>query len=217
MKGYIKIFRQFLNWSWYEKSEMVHLFLHFLLNANHRDKSWQGIIIKRGQFVTGLITLKKETGLSVQTIRTCIERLKSTGEITSKSTNKFRIITIVNWEKYQKNQQPKKQSSQQTTNNQLTTTKKYKNEEEESIAPLKEYFISLCLEDNRYYAGSPKDDLRLKEAVRNYGEEKVRAMLKFYIDRKEERKVYSINAALSAVSLSYYEKERKQIDWQYSK
>jgi Fe2+ transport system protein B len=132
--GYVKLFRKFSKWEWYKKSEMVHLFLHFLLLANHEQGKWQGQIIEKGQFITGLNSLNEDTGISVQTIRTCIGRLKSTGEITYKSTNKNRLITIVNWEEYQIKSTSKLTgeltNNQQTTNKQLTANKNDKNNKE---------------------------------------------------------------------------------------
>jgi hypothetical protein len=116
--GFVKIFRKFEEWEWYRKSEMVHLFLHFLLLANHKQGKWQGKTIERGQFITGLLSLEEQTGISYQTLRTCISRLKATGEIHVKSTNKFSLITIVNYKDYQD-----KENNQQTTNKQLTTNK----------------------------------------------------------------------------------------------
>ena len=132
--GWIKLHRKFTKWGWYQKSEMVHLFLHFLLLANHDENEWQGMTIKKGQFITGLKKLKQDTGISAQTLRTCIGRLKSTSEITSKSTNRFRLITIKNWEQYQDNDNlstskltSKLTNNQQTTNKQLTPNKNVKN------------------------------------------------------------------------------------------
>jgi predicted transcriptional regulator len=127
--GWIKLHRQLLKWEWYKKPDVVLLYLHLMLIANNREGKFQGVTIKRGQTLTGLKALNQATGLSIQTIRTCLERLKSTGEITSKSTNKFRIITLVNYDSYQnrgKNQQANQQAHQQTTNKQLTTNKKVK-------------------------------------------------------------------------------------------
>lgn len=131
MEGFVKIHRKLQEWEWYDNSNMVHLFLHLLLSANHDDKYWRGIPVKRGQLITGLYSLSKNTGISIQTLRTCLERLKSTGEITNKSTNRFRIITIIKWEQYQireKIQQAKTQTQKHTTNNQLTTNKNVKND-----------------------------------------------------------------------------------------
>lgn len=122
MDGWIKIYRKLLDWGWYTDSHMVHLFVHFLLKANTEDKCWRGITIPRGSFVTGREILSEETGISQQSIRTCIQRLIDTGEITKKSTNKFTIITVCNYESYQQvpdSVQPT--TNQQLTNNQPTT------------------------------------------------------------------------------------------------
>ena len=45
--------------------------------------------------------MAKQTGISERSIRTCLENLKATNELTIKTTNQFSVITIVNYEKYQ--------------------------------------------------------------------------------------------------------------------
>lgn len=120
-----------LDWEWYSDINTSRLFLHLLLIANHEDKKWKGTLVKRGQLITGLHSLSKQTGLSIQEIRTSFTRLKSTNEITINSTNRFSIITLLQWEKYQSKdleQQAEQQSIQQTINKQSTTNKNVKNE-----------------------------------------------------------------------------------------
>lgn len=68
--------------------------------------------------------------MSEQEMRTSLEHLKSTNEITIKSTNRFSVITVCKWEEYQidnKNQPAKQPAHQQTSNQQATTPKEYKN------------------------------------------------------------------------------------------
>jgi hypothetical protein len=136
--GWIKLHRQFQKWEWYADSHTVHLFVHLLLSANHEEGRWKGITIKRGQFVTGRKQLHSQTHISEQTLRTCLERLKSTNEITIQVTNRFSVITITNYEKYQQSdfEVTSKSTSQLTnnqpaTNQQLTTNKKDKKEKNE--------------------------------------------------------------------------------------
>jgi hypothetical protein len=130
MNGWVKIFRSTMDWEWYKTENMVHLFLHLLLSANREDGKWRGISIKRGQFITGRKTLSECTGISEQSIRTCIKRLISTNEITIKPTNKYTIITICKYEDYQFaenniNQQiPNESTSNQPAINQQSTTNK---------------------------------------------------------------------------------------------
>ena len=93
-KGWVKIHRQIINWEWYDEPNTFRLFFHLLLKANHKPRKYRGAIIDVGQVMTGLDLLSKETGLSVQKIRTSLERLKSTNEITIKSSNKDKCNLI---------------------------------------------------------------------------------------------------------------------------
>lgn len=136
--GWIKLHRKVLDWEWYDTPGMFHLFFHLLVSANVEDKRWRGKVIRRGEFVTSYESLALKMKCSVRNIRTRLSRLKSTNEITIKSTNQYSIITICNYDKYQitesqSDTQNDKQSDKrptndrQTTDKQLTTTKEYKN------------------------------------------------------------------------------------------
>lgn len=114
-----------------------NLWLTILLLANHDEKKWQGHTVAPGQLVTSLQHLSDKSGLSVQSVRTALEKLRSTGEITTTSTNKNTLITVIKWADFQlnddsatNNQQTTNKPStneQQTTNNQSTTNKNIKN------------------------------------------------------------------------------------------
>lgn len=129
--NYIKLFRKLQQWEWYQNSNMVHLFVHLLLSANWKDGRWQGIDVHRGQFVTGRKSLHDQTGISEQIIRTCLSRLESSGEIITKPTNKFTIVTICNYDDYQEEQPANNQQTtnkQPTNNQQITTIEEVKEE-----------------------------------------------------------------------------------------
>jgi DNA-binding transcriptional MerR regulator len=133
MSGWIKLHRKFLDWEWFNKSEAVHLFLYMLIKANHKDGKWQGVDVKRGQFISSLGNISNATGLSIQVIRTNLKRLEKTSEILVKSTSQFTIVTICKYECYQQeNEEHNKQltNEQQTINKQLTTNKNEKNNKE---------------------------------------------------------------------------------------
>lgn len=101
MSGFIALHRKLIDWEWYSDINTTRLFIHLLLTVNWEDKKWHGLIIKRGQIITSLPHLSEQTGLSIQNIRTSISNLKSTGELTDKVTNKFRLISIVKYDDYQ--------------------------------------------------------------------------------------------------------------------
>ena len=132
---WIKLQRKFIDWEWFDTDNMVRLFIYILVKANHKDGQWKGIPVKRGQLITGLNSLSDKTNISIQTLRTCLTRLEKTGEINSKVTNKYRVITICNYDSYQGSQQetnklPNKQltGNQQSTNKQSTANKNVKKE-----------------------------------------------------------------------------------------
>jgi hypothetical protein len=113
MESWIKLYRKFDKWEWFNCSEMVHLFIYLLLNANNFDSEWRGVKIKRGQILTGRKILHEKTNISEQTLRTCLRRLENTKEITIQSTNQFSIITICNYEIYQESKNGINQPSNQ--------------------------------------------------------------------------------------------------------
>jgi len=146
--GFIKLFRKFRDWEWYKDHNVKSLYLHLLLTANYTDKKWKGIEIKRGQVLTSLKSLEYELGLKPQQIRTAENKLKRTSEITVKSTNKYRIITVLKYDEYQvNNKQDNKQatSKQQSNNKQVTTTNNEKKEKKERIK--EKYYDGIELND----------------------------------------------------------------------
>lgn len=101
MTGWIKLHRKLINWEWYSDTNTFRLFVHCLLRANHSDSTWRGHALKRGQFLTSLPSISKETGLSISQIRTSISNLESTGEIADLSQSRGRVVTVLNYDSYQ--------------------------------------------------------------------------------------------------------------------
>lgn len=99
--GYILLHRSLLRWEWYGDQTTKTVFLHLLLTANYEDRRWRGLIIGRGQRLCSLKTLAEETKLSVRNVRTALEHLKSTGEVTSARTPQGTAITVVRYDFYQ--------------------------------------------------------------------------------------------------------------------
>lgn len=131
MSGWIKLHRSMLEWEWYDDINVMRLFIHCLLRANHKDKQWRGIDINRGQFYTSLDTLSEETGLTAMQLRTCFSKLKVTGEVTSSGMARGRMVTVVKYEEYQDDNRLNDSLStglQQGSNRVATTNKNDKND-----------------------------------------------------------------------------------------
>lgn len=125
--GWIKLHRKLLDKGYWNKSQYVHLWVHLLLIANHKQKEfmWNGslIMVKEGQVITGRKELSNATGIPETTIERILEMLESEHQIGQQKTNKYRLITILNWEQYQ-NRTPERTTSGQ----QADTNKNDKNE-----------------------------------------------------------------------------------------
>lgn len=122
MSGWIKIHRKVLDWEWYDDPNTFRLFMHLILKANHKDKKYRGIVVKTGSLLTGRELLSQETGLSVRQVRTCLERLKSTNEVTINSSRQGTIIQVVKYKDYQIT--TNETTTERPTNDQQTTTNK---------------------------------------------------------------------------------------------
>lgn len=111
--GHIKIHRSIEDWRWFNTPHMLEFWLRLLLKANWRDEEKDGEMFNRGEIVTSIPGLAKETGLTVKQVRVFLGRLVETGEITvdrarSRALSRTRMgtssrtrITICNYATYQ--------------------------------------------------------------------------------------------------------------------
>ena len=132
--GWIKVHRKIVDWEWWSDHNTTRLFMYLLLIATHEDIKFQGKVIKRGQLVTSRAKLSLATGISERSIRTSLENLKTTNEITIKSTNRFTIITICKYEDYQLIEDESDQVNDQQTAIQTTSNRPTIKQEHNSIS-----------------------------------------------------------------------------------
>lgn len=186
---YIKLSRRILEWEWYSDINTKVLFLHFLLKANWKDGKWQGKDIPRGSFVSSIQKLSEETALTIREVRTGISHLKSTGEVTIKSYNKYSVFKVNNYAEYQSydTQNDRQETFNRHSNDILTTTieerKKERREEVPPISPvrrLQDFLAAYPGKANEYKTGVAYVDLiqtgrvtedELVSAAENYTED----------------------------------------------
>lgn len=113
MNGYIKLYRKFLDWWWYSDIVVKSVFLHILLNVSYKDFEWKGNKYKAGQLITSRPRLATQIGISMQQLKTALNKLSKSGVINLQSTNQYTVITVLNWGLYQvedNEEQPTKRS-----------------------------------------------------------------------------------------------------------
>jgi len=168
-QGWIKLHRTVMNKGYYKKSAYVRLWFHILLKANHEKAEffWNGKnqLVARGQFLTGRKQLSEETGIKEGTIENILKVLESEQQIEQQKTNKFRLITVKNYSKFQKVEQQSEQQSdnkvttecqQNDTNNNNNNIKNNKNEKKRGVftPPTFEEVNNYCLERSNQVDGN---------------------------------------------------------------
>ena len=98
---YIKLFRKFLDWEWYDDLPTKALWIHILLKANYKDKTWHGKEVKRGSFLTSYSSLQSELKLSKKQIERALKNLQKTGEVEKVASRENTLIIATKYDLYQ--------------------------------------------------------------------------------------------------------------------
>lgn len=171
--GFIKLFRNIEQWEWYTEPNVMRLFIHCLIKANHASKKWRGIIIHAGSFVTSYSKLAQDLKLSERNIRTSLKHLKSTGEVTLKTTSQYSIISINNWSSYQQYDtrvDTQVTGDRHTGDRQVTTNNNDKNDKNinNNILGQKQKFKKPRLEEIKNYCLERKNNVDAEKFFNYY-------------------------------------------------
>ena len=136
MEGWIKIHRKILeNPIICKDCETFSIWLYLLLSATHQEIpaifKGEKIILKKGQLITGILSISKKLKINKDKIQRTLKCFENDKQIEQQTSNKNRLITILNWEQYQNNnKQIDKQviNKCETDDKQLITNKNVKND-----------------------------------------------------------------------------------------
>jgi len=109
MQGWIKLHRCLMHKPIWQEStpEQKVILTTLLMMANHQGREWEWkgerFQADPGQLVTSLESIadKCGKGITLQNVRTAVKRFEKYEFLTNESTNRNRLITIVNWGSYQ--------------------------------------------------------------------------------------------------------------------
>jgi uncharacterized phage protein (TIGR02220 family) len=124
-----------------------------LLKASHKDikitVGYQDIELKTGQFIFGRKRASSELNMTEREIRTCLKHLIFCEKMTIKTTNRFSIISIINWGIYQQSDfQTDQQNDQQVTSNRPASDHKQECKEQKNEKKKEDIY------NNIYMSGS---------------------------------------------------------------
>jgi len=126
-KGWVKLWReQFTNWiserkPWCDGYAWCYLYAM----ANHRAGTVnfrnEYIPIKRGQFLTSKLKLQKIFGWTYRHVVNFLKALENDEMVTTRTTNRYIIITIINYERYQGQEEENGEQNEEQSKNRART------------------------------------------------------------------------------------------------
>lgn len=131
MEWFVQLHKKIKEWEWYTDVPTCKLFFHILLSVNYKEAQWRWNKILPGQFITSIDHLSNDSWLSKQQVRTSLDKLISTKEVSKQATNNYTILTLNNWDIYNTPDNKQITNEQQTDNKRITTTNKYNKENKE--------------------------------------------------------------------------------------
>ena len=149
MEGYVKIHRQMLkNPVVCKDADHIAIWIYLLLNATHAEQDVifdaKRIRLQPGQLITGRKSISAELLINESKVQRVLKRFEIEQQIEQQTCTKNRLISLLNWGKYQSSEQQIEQqvNNERTTSEQQVNTNKNERKKE-------------CKEDNKKLFCSP--------------------------------------------------------------
>lgn len=144
--GYVKFYREMLDHPIVHKdNDYFVVWSYLLLNANHKEaKATLGgeiITLKSGQMIRGRKMISEKTRVQESKVERILNTFTREKMIEQQTTNKNRLITILNWTSYQIGEQVFEQqvnNKRTTTEQQVNTNKNDKNNKNDITTDIKD-------------------------------------------------------------------------------
>lgn len=183
-RGYVRVWRRLTDSGLLQHPRALQLFMHLLLTATskpcRRIVAGAPLELKPGDVVTGRERLAQELGATVREIRTAMDILKKMEIVTTKATNKYSVVSIINWDRYQYErpaERPAKQPAERPASDQQATTEQEVKNINTPITSLRSVIVPTGDTDTaRKKAGSTIFKPPTEDEVRAYCQERGNAV-----------------------------------------
>lgn len=161
--GYIKLHRCILDSSWSRQPDFVAVWVHCLLRGNYEPsdvvtKGGTIVHLEPGQFIASRLQISLATGVQESKVERILKVFKIEHQIEQRNMGVFRVISILNWSKYQQNEQDDEQqlnNNRTTIEQRLNTDKKVKKDKKEK----KEESAGILFSDNVLMTAEEREKL----------------------------------------------------------
>jgi len=123
MKGWVQIHRSLMKNKIWDNPDCLKFWIWCLLKASHKRRETivglQNVTIEAGDFIFGRYVSGKELKMSPSKTYRQLLFLKDVGYLNIKTTNKFTVVSVINWKKYQvvNNKRTTNEQQMDTNNN----------------------------------------------------------------------------------------------------
>jgi hypothetical protein len=144
LDGWVKLHRALLDGTVFRNPSVLKVWIWCLLKATHEEFTdvigKQKVTLQPGQFIFGRFKAGDELGMNPRTVYDHMLWLAKNESINIKPNNKFTLVTIVNWEFYQSDNED---SNIKSNNN--PTTNQHIQEQKKDIDSITPYVVILSL------------------------------------------------------------------------
>lgn len=219
--GWIKLYRASIEKGWLTNHKLWAFWSYCLLKASHKEYVQvvgnQQVHLLPGQFIFGRATAARDLKMSEQNIRSVLGTLKTLKNLTNKSTNKFSVITVVNWASYQgdANESTSKATDGQPASNHKQEVKKERKKKDAPSPEVKaaiDYFFQ-AVESAKGFKPkiATKDAALVKANLKNLSLDRIKAQIDFFLSNGKSKEHISIAAALSADTYNLFEAKKVEV------
>ena len=117
----------------YHDSKMFHLWIDILLHTNPVDYYHHGDLIKRGQCILSLNQVAERCHMSKHTVKKYLSLLEECGKVKLDISRKGTKVTVLNWDRYQSDNQTGGAKLHQEVHQEVHPNKKSLKEESKRI------------------------------------------------------------------------------------
>lgn len=193
MQGYIQIHRKMWENPVFSDPHLLKLWIHCLMKATHKEHDQlvgtnAVVRLLPGQFITGRFALAAEYNKGVTpskmvsdiTLWRWLKSLEKMQMLNIKTTNKYSVITITNWCRYQGNEQ--QMNNKRTTNEQQMNTNNNGNNEKNKNTVLFEEWWTLY--GNK--KGRVKCESKYKQLLKKYKHQEIITGTEKYLEHRKQ-------------------------------
>ena len=191
MSGWIKLHRGIFDHWISSDPECLCVWLRMLTDANFEDKKhlFNGALIeiKRGQIIFGLEAWSAKTGVSISKLRRLLDMLEKDKMIDRQKTNKYSLISILNYSLYQDDDR-QNASKPQADDKQTATPKELKNirskEVNNNVDSDESTVDFVSVQFDRFWRNYPTKKAKkpAESAFRSLVKGKKESQVRFYVD-----------------------------------